>query len=96
MQGVFRRSLVRNPVLFGEPRTHVHEPAAITAEGPVLRALRPFHVAPAGGTFDYRGHNRCAFRIHAQQVRRNGTSTSTCTGRAVTSSQFKKRIVQRC
>jgi hypothetical protein len=64
-----RFRFVRNFTLFGQPRTHVDESAAIAAERPVLRCLRPFHGAPTGGTFDYRDQ--------AQQVNRNGTSTST-------------------
>ena len=43
-------------MLFGEPRTEIDEPAAIAAERPELRRRRPFHIAPARGTFDYRTH----------------------------------------
>src|ERR1700677_422187 len=48
--------LVWNLVLFGEPRTQVDEPTAIAAERPVLRRRGPFHIAPAGRTFNYCRH----------------------------------------
>jgi hypothetical protein len=48
--------LVWNLVLFGKPRTEIDEPAAVAAERPVLGCRRPFHIAPAGRTFHYRGH----------------------------------------
>ncbi len=45
-----------NLVLFGEPRTEIDESAAIAAKRPVLRRRRPIDIAPASGTFYYRGH----------------------------------------
>jgi hypothetical protein len=57
MQLILRSpGFVRNFVLLGEPRTQIDEPAAVAAERPVRRCRRPFDIAPARRTFDYRCH----------------------------------------
>jgi hypothetical protein len=103
LSGIRRRILagagrfVGNPVVLIEPRTEIDEPTAIAAEGSVRRCRRPLHGSPAGGTFNGRDHpNPRKYLNQAQQVNINGTSTSTCAGRLVASSQFKNRMVQRC
>jgi len=57
MQLIFRGSgLIRNLMLFGEPRTQVNQAAAIAAKWPVLGCRRPLHIALAGRTLYDRGH----------------------------------------
>jgi threonine synthase len=80
------RRLIRNLMLLAEPCARVDETAAIAAERSVGRRLGPFNLTATGGALD----------VQAQQVRKKGTSVSTCTGRPVASSQFRKRMVQRC
>ena len=87
---------VRNPVLFAEPRTEIDEPAAIAAERPVLPM--PATIPPSRRQV---GH----FTIVAiEAVQPNSSAAGQekrhvhfdVHGTAVASSQFRKRMVQRC
>ncbi len=82
-------------VLLRKPRPQIDQSATIAAERAISGFGRPRHRATALRTFDDRGHALSSF-AQAQQVKRNGVSLSTCTGRLVASSQLRNRIVQRC
>ncbi len=89
------RRLVGYFVLLRKPRPQIDQSATIAAERAISGFGRPRHRATALRTFDDRGHALSSF-AQAQQVKRNGVSLSTCTGRLVASSQLRNRIVQRC
>jgi hypothetical protein len=86
---------VRNLVLLGQPGAEVDQPATVAAKRPVDGFRRPLYRPFTRGAF-YRCRHEDVLSLQEQQVRRKGTSRSTCTGLLVASCQLRNRMVHRC